>query len=105
MSVFIAKTSFADIKCGVPRGSILRPLLFLIYVSDLNGASDILDPIMFADDTNLFYSHKDVKTLFHTVNSELVTVNHRFEANKLSLNVKKLIIPLFTNLQLKMIYL
>ena len=60
---------------------------------------------MFADDTNLFYSHKDVKTLFHTVSTELVKVNHWFKANKLSLTVKKLIIPFFTNLQLKTIYL
>ena len=53
----------------------IRPLLFLIYANDLNRGSGILDPIMFADDTNLFYSHKDIKTLFHTVNRELVEVN------------------------------
>ena len=44
---------------------------------------------MFADDTNLFYSHKDIKTLFHIVNTELVEVNHWFKANKLPLNAKK----------------
>ena len=53
----------------------IRPILFLIYANDLNRVSGILDPIMFADDTNLFYSHKDIKTLFHTVNRELVEVN------------------------------
>ena len=57
-------TSFNNIKCGVLKGSVLGALLFLIYVNDLNRASDTLDLIMFADDTNLFYSHKDVKTLF-----------------------------------------
>ena len=60
---------------------------------------------MFADDTNLFYSLKHVKTLLHAVNIKLVKVNYWFKANKLSLNVKKLIIPFFTNLQLKTIYL
>ena len=56
-------TSFNNIKCGVLKGSVLG-VLFLIYVNDLNRASDTLDLIMFADDTNLFYSHKDIKTLF-----------------------------------------
>ena len=41
---------------------------------------------MFADNTNLLYFHKDNKTLFHTVNTELVKVNHWFKADKLSLN-------------------
>ena len=60
-----------------------------MYADDLNRISDILDLIIFADDTNFFYSHKDVTTLFHIVNSELVEINHWFKANKLSLNVNK----------------
>ena len=78
-----------QIKCGVPQGSILGPLLFLIYVNDLHLSSNLLQPIMFADDTNLFYSHKDRKTLFKTVNEELVKINNWFRANKLSLNADK----------------
>ena len=46
------------ISCGVPQGSILGPLLFILYVNDLNNAS-MLDSILFADDTNLFISHND----------------------------------------------
>ena len=80
--------SSADVECGVPQGSILGPLWFLIYANGLNWASNIFDPIKFADDTNLFYSHKDIKTLFHIVNMELVKVNHWFKVNKLSLNTK-----------------
>ena len=76
-------------KCGIPQELILGPLLFLIYVNDLNLAPDVLNPIMFADDTNLFYSRKDNKTLFHTVNTKLVKVNHWLKTNKLSSNVKK----------------
>ena len=50
---------------------------------------------MLADDTNLFYSHEDIRTLFYTVNTELVKVNHWFKANKLSLNLKKTNYTLF----------
>ena len=56
-------TTFESITYGVPQGSIPGPLLFLIYVNDLPNATNILDPTMFADDTNLFYSHHDIKTL------------------------------------------
>ena len=44
---------------------------------------------MFAGTSNLFYPHKDINTLFHTVNKQLIKVNHWFRTNKLSLNVKK----------------
>ena len=76
-------------KCGVPQGSILGPLLFLLYVNDLPNASRILTPIMFADDTNLFLSRQNLKTLFSTVNNELTNIHEWFKSNKLSLNFKK----------------
>ena len=78
------KTSLETISCGVPQGSILGPLPFLLYVNDLKNASNILDPIMFGDDTNLFFIHKDIRYLFQIVNH-----NQWFVSNKLSLNVKK----------------
>ena len=57
--------------------------------NDLNNASSILDPIMFVDDTNLYYSHKNIKQLFTKVNEELEKIGEWFKANKFSLNNKK----------------
>ena len=75
-------TTFESITCGVSHGYILGPLLFLIHVRDPPNATNILDPVMFANDTNLLYSHHDIKTLFYTVNEELEKLGGWFTANK-----------------------
>ena len=95
-----SKTEMANISCGVPQGSILGPLLFLIYVNDLKSSSKILNPIMFADDTNLFYSHKNIKSLFDMMNKELKHISEWFRANKLSLNASKMRYTFFHKLQI-----
>ena len=66
--------------------------------------SNILDPIMFASDTNLFYCYQGINTLFTTVNEELEKVRDWFKVNKLSLNIKKLSIRFFINIQSYMVY-
>ena len=86
------ETETKNICCRVLQGSILG--LFLLYANDLHN-STVLDPIMFADDTNLFYEHNDLKTLFSLVNQELQKINEWFKANKLSLNVEKIKFSLF----------
>ena len=83
------ESSTISVSCGVPQGSILGPLLFLIYINDLTNVSNILKAILFADDTNLFYSHKDIRNLKSTLNNELIKISEWFKANKLSLNADK----------------
>ena len=77
------------IENGVPQGSVLGPLLFLIYINDINESSKILNFQLFADDTCIFLSHKNVKSLETCLNTELKNVHHWLAANKLSLNVSK----------------
>ena len=86
----IKNKDLKDVVCVVPLASLLGPLLFLIYVNDLQYASNLLDPIMFADDTT-FYAEENIKTLFDTVNIELQKISQWFISNKLSLNVRKTI--------------
>ena len=81
--------SCLDIICGVPQGSILGPLLFLIHVNDLFKVSNRLMEVMFADDKNLFLSHKNIDTRFAIMNVELENISTWFKSNKLSLNVDK----------------
>ena len=83
------KIEYYIVKCGVPQGSILGPLLLLLYVNDLKNPSSVLDPIMFPDDTNLFYTNSNIKKLFSTMYKELANINQWFTLNKLSLNAKK----------------
>ena len=90
-----SKSTLLDIVCGVWQGSILEPLLLLLYINDLPQTSKLLDPIMFADDTNLFYSGKDIHSLFNTVNNELSNISHWLHSNKLSLNADKTKFTLF----------
>ena len=76
------------IDCGVPQGSILGPLLSLIYVNDFYLASKFKN-VMFADDTNLFILDENIGELFQQMNNELKSVSTWLEANKLSINIDK----------------
>ena len=83
------KSELSVIKCGVPQGSILGPLLFILYINDIINVSDIANIVMFADDTNIFFSGKNLITLTATINSELDKISNWFKLNRLSLNIKK----------------
>ena len=82
----------SDIKilqCGVPQGSILGPLLFLIYINDLATVCTSSFPVLFADDTNLFSHDKDIFFLQVTLNQELASISTWLKVYKLSLNIKR----------------
>ena len=68
---------------------MLGPLLFLIYINDIHRSSVKLSFYFFADDTNLLYADKNLKSLKKTVKNELLKVSEWLNANKLSLNAKK----------------
>ena len=76
------------ITCGVPQGSILGSLLFLLYINDIASVSNIFS-ILFADDTTLFYSSKSLQELATVINNELRKVIEWLNANRLSLNIDK----------------
>ena len=86
------KNSFSSerlIKCGVPQGSILGPLFFLLYVNDLPQCLNKTKPCLFADDTNLTASGDSITDVEIAVNSDLENLRKWLIANKLSLNVAK----------------
>ena len=92
-----ATSSLRTITCGVPQGSILGPLLFVLYVNDVMNCSELLHFILFADDTNLFYCSNNYEDLMKNVNAELSKLSDWFRANRLSLNISKTNYILFGN--------
>ena len=83
-----SKSEYTSIKSGVPQGSILGPLLFLVYINDLH-CSTSTNLLSFADDTTLYQSSNNLVSLYFHINNELKNVSNWLSANKLSLNISK----------------
>lgn len=83
------KSKNCPITCGVPQGSVLGPVLFLLYVNDIANVSKLLKCILFADDTTLFYAGKNINDVLQVVEYEFGKIMRWFNANILSLNISK----------------
>ena len=94
-----------NLNCGVPQGSSLGPLLFLIYINDFRLCVNGTTSGHFADDTFIMYSGKKLKTIETVVDTELKQVLTWLRKNKLSLNAGKteLIFFILRNIHLNMI--
>ena len=78
-----------SLTCGVPQGTILGPLLFLLYINDLPNCLSNCEPRMYADDTHLTYAGDCVDNLQLYLNQDLDNVHNWLRANKLTLNMTK----------------
>ena len=89
VSLFGTNSDYQIVTCGVPQGSVLGPLLFLLYINDMPKCFNILEFHLFADDTNLFFNNPNILNLEAILNAELEKVSQWLYANKLSLNIEK----------------
>ena len=95
----------APISNSVPQGSVLGPLLFLSYINDIHTSSNTFNFYFFADDTNILYVNKNLRSLEATVNSALKKLYLWLVSNKLTLNTKKTNFVIFHPYQKSVYYL
>ena len=82
-------SSYAPVSYGVPQGSILGPLLFILYINDFCNISNVFTPYLYADDSNCFINGNNVPDAISKLNSELDKIFEWTTTNKVSINVSK----------------
>ena len=98
------ESEVAIMKYGVPQGSVLGPLLFIVYINDLHSAIKYCSIRHFADDTNLLITNKNIKQLKKQLNLDLRNLNKWLKANKISLNASKTELLVFRHPNKKITY-
>ena len=94
-SINNTSSSFLRIECGVRQGSIIGPILFILYINDLPRVSTTLKFLLYADDTNILYENTDTKVIIKTINMEMPKIIKWLKSNKLHINVNKTVAMLF----------
>jgi len=97
VSIDDCASDVSTVDIGVPQGSVLGPLLFILYINDMSRSSNIFNFVHFADDTTVFLKRDVVEELEQSVNVELVNLDTWLKANRLSLNVSKTFYMLITD--------
>ena len=97
VSVESKTSSIKPINIGVPQGSILGPILFLIYINDLPSCTDNLKTTLFADDTTLSIANKNYEDLIPQINRELSNVQDWIGNNRLTVNIEKTELMIISN--------
>ena len=95
VSINNTSSSFLRIEYGVPQGSILGPILFILCINDLPRVSTKLKFLLYVDDTNIIYENTDANAIIKTINMEMPNIMECFKSNELHINVNKTVAMLF----------
>ena len=88
-------SKYRSVTYGAPQGSCLGPLIFLIFTNDLNNQIENSNSILFADDTTLYKTHRNLNYLKWCLEDDLTRLSDWFRANKLTMNLDKTVCVLF----------
>ena len=90
-------SSIISLNIGLPQGSLIGPICFIIYINELPLVSEKLFSTLYADDTNFSYVDNDFSSMVTVINTELEKVNQWTIANRLTINASKTELLVFTN--------